>query len=188
MWDPLHLDPGQTSWESLLSFFLTWEWGELKRPPEAVVQLPSCVWLFGIPWTATCQTSLSLTISRSLPKFTAIESVMPCGHFIFCHPLLILHSIFPSIRVFSNELALCIGWLKYWSFRFSISPSNEHSGWISFSTDWFEVGILTVILLCFLSDSVCLYAMWLCFSVACSDVLLLFGHSVMSNSSELPGL
>ena len=131
---------------------------------------------------------LSFTVSQNSLKFMSIESVLLSNRLILCRPLLLLPSIFSRIRVFSNELALCISCPKHWSFRFSISPSNEHSGWISFSTDWFEVGILTVILLCFLSDSVCLYAMWLCFSVACSDVLLLFGHSVMSNSSELPGL
>ena len=91
-----------------------------------------------IPWTAVCQASLSFTISWSLLKLKSIESVMPSNHLILCHPLLLL-SIFPSIRVFSNELALRIRWPKYWSFRFSISPSNNYSGLISFRIDWFEL-------------------------------------------------
>ena len=102
---------------------------------EVVVQSPSHVQLFTTPWTAARQASLALTISWSLPKFMYIESVMPSNHLILCHPLLLLPSIFASIRVFSNESAVCIRWLKYWSFSFSISPSNEYSGLISFRTD-----------------------------------------------------
>ena len=89
-----------------------------------------------MPWTAACQASLSFTISWSLLKLMPIESVMPFNHLIFCHPLLFQSSIFPSIRVFSNESVLCIRWPKYWSFSFSISPSNEYSGLISFSMDF----------------------------------------------------
>jgi len=96
------------------------------------VQLLSRVQLFVTPWTAACQASLSITNSRSLPKPMSIESVMPSNHLILCHPLLLLPSIFPSIRVFSNESALHIRWPKYGSFSFNISPSNEHSGLISF--------------------------------------------------------
>ena len=92
----------------------------------------SCVQLFETPLTAAHQTSLSLTIFQSLPKFMSIESMMLSNHLILCHLLLLLPSIFPSIRVFSNESAVCIKWTKYWSFNFSISPSNEHSGLISF--------------------------------------------------------
>ena len=92
----------------------------------------SVVRLFATPWTAACQASLSFTISRSLLKLISIESVMPSNHLILCRPLLLLPSIFPSIRVFSDESALCIRWPKYWSFNFSISPSNEYSGLISF--------------------------------------------------------
>ena len=92
-----------------------------------------------MPWTAAHQPSLSFTIFRSLLKLMPIESVMPSNHFVPCHPLLLLPSIFPSIKVFSNELALCIRWPKYWSFSLSISPSNEHSGLISFRTDWFDL-------------------------------------------------
>ena len=88
------------------------------------------------PWTASCQASLSFTISLSLLKLTSIESVMPSNHLILCHPFL-FPSIFPSIRVFSNELALCIRWPKSWSF--SISPSNEYSVLISFRIDWFDL-------------------------------------------------
>ena len=91
------------------------------------------------PWTAACQASLSITNPRSLLKLMSIESVMPSNHLILCHPLLLLPSIFPSIRVFSNESVLGIRWPKYWSFSFSISPSNEHSGLISFRTDWFDL-------------------------------------------------
>ena len=91
------------------------------------------------PWTAACRASLFFTISWSLPKLMSIESVMPSNHLILCRPLLFLPSIFPSIRVFSNELALCIKWLKYWSFSFSISPSNEYSEMISFRMEWFDL-------------------------------------------------
>ena len=95
--------------------------------------------LFVIPWTATCQASLSTTNSRSLLKLMSIELVMPSNHLILCHPLLLLPSIFPSIRVFSNELALCSRRPKYWSFSFSIGPSNECSGLISFRMDWWDL-------------------------------------------------
>ena len=95
------------------------------------VQLLSCVWFFATPWTAACQASLSITNSQSLLKLRSIKSVMPSNHLILCHPLL-LPSSFPSIRVFSNESVLYIMWPKYWSFTFSISPSNDYSGLISF--------------------------------------------------------
>ena len=104
----------------------------------AVVQLLSCVRLFATPWTAALQASLSFTISQSSLKLMSIESVMPSNHLVLCHPLL-LPSIFPSIRVFSNESALCIRWPKYWSFSFSINPSNEYSGFLSFRTDWLDL-------------------------------------------------
>ena len=87
------------------------------------------------PWTAACQASLSITNSWSLLKRMSIESVMPSNHLILCHPLLLLPSIFPSIRVFSNESVLCIRWPNYWSFSFGISPSNAYSGLISFRID-----------------------------------------------------
>ena len=103
------------------------------------VQLPSHVGLFMSPGAAACQASLSLTVSWSLHKFMSVESVMPSNHLILCHPLLLLPSIFPSIRVFSNEWVLHIRWPKYWRFSFSISPSNEYSGVISFRIDWFDL-------------------------------------------------
>ena len=103
------------------------------------VQLLSRVRLFATLWTAACQASLSITNSQSLLKLMSTELVMPSSHLILCHPLLLLPSIFPSIRVFSNESALSIRWPKYWSFSFSISPSNEHSGLISFRMDWLDL-------------------------------------------------
>ena len=101
-----------------------------------VVQSLSCVLLFATPWTAACQASLSFTASQSLLKLMSIESVMPSNHLILCHPLLFLPLIFPSIRVFSSESAFRIRWPKYWSFSFSIRPSNEYlleSGYITVS-------------------------------------------------------
>ena len=103
------------------------------------VQSLSRVWLFATPWIAARQASLSITNSRSSPKLISIESVTPSSHFILCRPLLLLPSIFPSIGVFSNESALCIRWPKYWSFSFSISPSNEHPGLASFRMDWLDL-------------------------------------------------
>ena len=100
------------------------------------VQSLSHVQLFATPWTAARQASLSITNSWSLPKLISIESVMPSNHLILCHSLLLLPSVFPSIRVFSDESALHIRWPKYWSFSFNISPSNEYSGLISFRMDW----------------------------------------------------
>ena len=99
------------------------------------VQSLSCVRLFDTTWTAARQASLSITNLRSLPKLMSIESVMSSSHLILCHPLLLLPPIFPSIRVFPNESALHIRWPKHWSFSFSISPSNEYSGLISFRMD-----------------------------------------------------
>ena len=118
-----------------------WAPSEGKKPWNmvVVVQLLSLVWLFSTPWTAARQASLSFTISRSLLKLKSIESVMPSNHLIFCCPLLLLPSIFPSIRVFSNESALHIRWRKYWSFSFSISPFNGYSRLISFRIDWFNL-------------------------------------------------
>ena len=103
------------------------------------VQSLSRIWLFATPWTAARQASLSITSSRSLPKLMSIESVMPSNHLILCRPLLLLPSIFPSIRVFSNESALPIRWQKYKSFSFNISPSSEYPGLISFRMDWLDL-------------------------------------------------
>ena len=103
------------------------------------IQSLSRVRLSAAPWNAAGQASLSITNSWSLLKLKSIESVMPSNHLILCRPLLLLPSIFPSIRVFSNESVLCIRWPKYWSFSFSISPYNEYSGLISFRIDWFDL-------------------------------------------------
>ena len=103
------------------------------------VQSLSRVWLFLTPWTAARQASLTITNSRSLLKLMPIESVMPSNHLILCHPLLLPPSIFPSIRVFSSETVLRMRWPKYWSFSFSISPSKEHPGLISFRMDWWDL-------------------------------------------------
>ena len=103
------------------------------------VQSLSRVRLFATPWTAACQASLSITNSQSPPKPMSIESVMPSNHLILCLPLLLLPSIFPCIRVFSNKSALCMRCPKYWSFSFNISPSNEHSGLISFRMGWLDL-------------------------------------------------
>ena len=104
-----------------------------------VVQSLSCAQLFGTPWTAACQASLSFAISQSLLKLMSIELVMSSNHLILSYPLFLLPSICSSIRVFSKESALRIRWLKYWSFSFSISPSNEYSELISFRVDWFDL-------------------------------------------------
>ena len=103
------------------------------------VQSLSRVQLFVTPWTAAHQVSLSITNSKRLPKLMSIESVTTSNHLILCRPLLLLPSIFPSCKVFSNETALRIMWSKYWSFSFNISPSNEHSGLISFRMDWLDL-------------------------------------------------
>ena len=104
----------------------------------SLVKSLSCVRLFATPWTTACQASLSITNSWSLLKLMSIELVMPSNHLILCRPLLLLPSIIPSIRVFSNESLLRIRWPKYWSFSFNISPSNEHSGLISFRMNWLD--------------------------------------------------
>ena len=116
----------------------------LQQPPKCFtqfssVQLLSHVRLFATPWVAACQGSLPITNSQNLLKLMFIELVMPSNHLIFCHPLLLLPSIISSIRVFSNESVPLIRWPKYWSFCFSISPSNEYSGLISFRMDWCDL-------------------------------------------------
>ena len=120
--------------------------GQARKPQQkysiggsvVVVQSLSCVQLFVTQWTAVCQASLSITNSWSSPKLMSIESVMPSNYLILCRPLLLLPSIFPSIRVFSKESVLHIRWPKYWSFSFSISPSNEYLGLISFRMNWLD--------------------------------------------------
>ena len=112
-------------------------WGQNSRISS--VQSLSRVRLFATPWITAHQASLSITNSQSSLKLTSIESVMPSSHLILCCPLLLLPLISPSIRVFSNESTLCMRWLKYWSFSFSIIPSNEHPGLISFRMDWLDL-------------------------------------------------
>ena len=111
----------------------------IKSVQFSSVQSFRRVWLFSTPWTAARQASLSIMNSQSLFKLMSIELVMPSNHLILCWPLLLLPSIFPSIKVFSNESALRIRWLKYRSFSFNISPSNEHRGLISFRMDWLDL-------------------------------------------------
>ena len=113
--------------------------GDTPVPALSSVQPLSQVQLFVTPWITARQASLSITNSQSLPKPVSTESVMPSNHLILCRPLLLPPSIFPSIRVFSNESALCIRWPKYWSFSFNISPSSEHSGLISFRMDCLDL-------------------------------------------------
>ena len=112
----------------------------------AVVLSLSYIWPFATPWTTACQASLSFTISQSLLKLMSIKLVISSNHLILCHPLLLLPSVFLSNRVFSNELVLHIRWPKYWSFSFSISPSNKYSGLISFRIDWFDLFAVQAIL------------------------------------------
>ena len=107
--------------------------------PFSSIQSLSRVCLFATPWTEACQASLSITNSWSSLKLMSIKSVTPSNHLILCHPLLLLPSICPSIRVFSNESALCIRWPKYWSFSFNIRPSNEYPELISFRMDWLDL-------------------------------------------------
>ena len=117
----------------------TFQWIKLASNQFSWIQLLSHVWLFVTLWTAACQASLSITNYQSLLKLMSVELVMPSNHFILCRPLLFPPSIFLGIRVFSNESVLCIRWPKYWSFSFSISPSSEYSGLISFRIDWFDL-------------------------------------------------
>ena len=120
-----------------LSMHCVWhcpEWFQFSS-----VQSLSRVWLFVTPWTTPRKASLSITNSWSSPKAMSIESVMLYNHLILCHPLILRSSIFPSIRVFSNESVLCIRWPKYWTFSFNISPSSEHPGLISFRMDWLDL-------------------------------------------------
>ena len=127
--EPFYTVGGNVNWYS--------QYGEQYQ--FSSVQLLSCVWLFATPWAAALQASLSITNSQGLHKVMSIESLMPSNHLILCRPLLLRPSIFPSIRVFSDESALRIRWPKYWNFSFNISPSNEYSRLISFRTDWLDL-------------------------------------------------
>ena len=124
-----------------LSYYLNFSHNILPMSTScfAIFQSISCVQLLATPWTAACQASLSFTITQSLLKLICIESVIPSNHLILCHLLLLLPSIFSSIRVFSNDSFLHIRWPKYWSFSFSITPPNEYSGFISFRIDWLNL-------------------------------------------------
>ena len=126
-----------SEYSGLISFRI--DWFDLLAVQFSSVQLLSRVRLFATPWITARQASLPITNSQNLPKLMSIESVMPSNHLILCHPLLLLPSIFPSIRVFSNESALHIRWPKYWSFSFNISPYNEHPGPISLRMDWLDL-------------------------------------------------
>ena len=114
-------------------------WLRLRKKVLVVAQQLSSLSVFAMLWTSAHNPSLSFTISWSLFKLMSIEKVMPSNHLVLCHPLVLLPSIFTSIRVFSNEWTLCIRWPKYWSFNFNISPSSEYSELISFKTDWFDL-------------------------------------------------
>ena len=124
---------GTTGWHKLKHHL------QKQHFPISSVQLLSRVRLFATPWNAACQASLSITNSQSLLKLMSVNLVLPSNHLILCHPLLLLPSILPNIRVFSNESVLCIRWPKYWSFIHNISPSNEYSRLISFRIAWFAL-------------------------------------------------
>ena len=126
---------GVTNSQTQLSDWTELNWCKLFSNSVALVQSLSCVWLFATPWVAAQQASLSITIYWSLLKLMSTESVMPSNHLILCRPLLLLPTFFPNIRVFSNKSALPNRWPKYWSFSFSVSPSNEYSGLISLRID-----------------------------------------------------
>ena len=127
---------------------MIWLWFHILHSVQfSSIQLLSHVWLFATPWTAAHQASLSFTNSWSLLKLMSIESVIPSNRLILCRPLLLPPSIFPSIRVFSNQSVLRIRWPKFWSFSFSISPSNEYTGLISFRMDWLDLLAVQVTLL-----------------------------------------
>ena len=150
----------------------------LQNPPtvSVAVQSLSCIWLFAIPWTTACQASLSITNSWSSPKPVSIESMMPSNYLILCRPLLLLPSIFPSIRVFSNESPLRMRWPKYWSFSFSISPSNEYSGLISFRMDWLDLLAVQGTL-----NSLLQYHSWKASILRCSAFFIVqFSHPYMT--------
>ena len=149
-WGFLGIGPLSTVWPFMaglrtvmalvgMSFKMPMCYSEHKMRLKVSVQLLSCVRLFATPWTTARQASLSITNSQSLHKLMSIKLLMPLNHFTLCRPLFLPPSIFPSIRVFSSESVLCIRWPKYWSFSFSVSPSNESSVLISFRIDWFDL-------------------------------------------------
>ena len=130
---------GVTFWLCHVADYILQSFDTLRGCTLVVVQSLSCIWLFATPWTAAPQASLPITNSQSLLKHIFTESMIPSNHLVLCHPLLLLPSVFPSIRVFSSDSALCIRWPKYWSFSFSISPFNEYSRLISFRINKFDL-------------------------------------------------
>ena len=150
-------------------------------PQFSSVQLLSPVQPFATPWIAACQASLSITNSQRLLKFMSIESMMPSSHLILCRPLLLLPPIPPSVRVCSNESTLRIRWLKYCSFSFSISPSNEHSGLISFRMDWLDLLAVQGTLKSFLqhhSSKASILRCWAFFTVQLSHPYMTAGKTI----------
>ena len=152
-----------------------------------VFQLLNHVWLFVTPWTAARQASLSFTISQSSLKLMSIETMMPSNHLILCHSLLLLPSVFPRIRVFPKEVALHIRWPQYWSFSFSIIPSNEYSGLTSFRIDWFDLlavqGILKILLQHYsLKASVLWHSAFL---LSSSHIHTWYGQRILGKTSRL---
>ncbi|CAN0561297.1 unnamed protein product [Rangifer tarandus platyrhynchus] len=131
----MHISTAANLYHDVKLFLSLYHWSPLNHQLLNTVLCSVLV----APWTAAHQASLPFTISRGLLKLMSIESVMPSNHLLLCHPLLLLPSIFPSIRVFSNESTLCIRWPKYCSFSFNVSPSNEHPGLISFRVDWLDL-------------------------------------------------
>ena len=148
------------------------------------LQSLSCVWLFATPWTTAHQASLSFTSSQSLLKLMSIELVMESNHLILCHSLLLLPSIFPSIRVFSTGLVLHIRWPKYWSFSFNISPFNEYSGLISFRIDWIDLlGVQQTLksLLQYHSSKASIFQCSAFFMVQLSHLYMVTGKTIVFN-------
>ena len=164
----------------IISYFMV----KVNLPSVQFSSVTQHVQLFVTPWTAARQASLSITDSWSLLKLMSIESVMPSNHLILCRPLLLLPSIFPSIRVFSNESALCIRWPKYWSFSFSISTSSEHPGLISFRMDRLDLlavqGTLKSLLQHHSSKASVLWHS-ACFIVQLSHPYMTTGKTIMGN-------
>ena len=156
----------------------------------SLVQSLSCVRLFVTPWTAARQTSLIITNSQSPPILMSTESMVPSNHLILCHSLLLLPSIFPSIRVFSNESALHIRWSRYWSFSFNISPSNVHSGLISFRMDWLDLLAVQGTLKSLLqhhSSKASILLHWAFFIVQLSHPYMTTGKTIVSTRQTFEG-
>ena len=168
-------------------FFNLWAFSSVQF---SSVQSLSRVQLFATPWTAAHKDSLPFTNSQSLLKCMSIESVMPSNHLILCHPLLLLHSIFPSIRIFCSESALCIRWPKYWSFSFSISSSSEYSGLISFRVDWFDLPVVQGTLKSLLqyhSSKASILQCWAFYMVQLSHPYMTTGKTIVLTTQTVAG-